>query len=235
METEKFICRAIEIHGNKYDYSKAIYVASKNKLIISCQVHGDFLKSPHNHIHNKQGCPLCTRQRKPHNYIERVIPDGIITPEGAKAISTAHGTYAFVDEEDYDRVSKLSWLCKKNGYSHAWVSKTERVLMHRFILGVSDPNSPVDHINGVRYDNRKSNLRACSWEENARNRIGSTRSSSKYKGIYFEASSNKWVALIQTRAKKIHLGRFQSESDAARAYDEAALQHFGEFARTNLK
>ncbi len=57
--TEQFIKEAIEIHGNKYDYSKSLYTGSHKKLIIVCKKHGKFFQNPTGHIHNKQGCPKC--------------------------------------------------------------------------------------------------------------------------------------------------------------------------------
>lgn len=59
--TEDFIKKAKEIHGDKYDYSKTIYVDAKTKVIITCKIHGDFLQNPHNHISNKSGCPKCCK------------------------------------------------------------------------------------------------------------------------------------------------------------------------------
>ena len=61
--TEEFIKQSIEIHGNKYNYSKSIYKDSKTKLIISCLLHGDFNISPHSHLSEKTGCPTCAREK----------------------------------------------------------------------------------------------------------------------------------------------------------------------------
>lgn len=56
---EKFIEIAKAIHGNIYDYSKTIYVQNKQKIIVTCPKHGDFLISPNKHICDQQGCPIC--------------------------------------------------------------------------------------------------------------------------------------------------------------------------------
>ena len=58
--TEKFIEKAKEIHGNKYNYNKVNYVNSKTKVIITCPKHGDFLMTPSKHVSSKQGCPICS-------------------------------------------------------------------------------------------------------------------------------------------------------------------------------
>ena len=57
--TSQFIIRAIRVHGNKYDYSKVYYENKRTKVIIICNIHGEFLQRPGDHIHNKQGCPRC--------------------------------------------------------------------------------------------------------------------------------------------------------------------------------
>lgn len=59
LSTEEFIERAISIHGNKYDYSKSNYIDSSQLIQIICDIHGDFLQTPNNHLHGKSGCPLC--------------------------------------------------------------------------------------------------------------------------------------------------------------------------------
>lgn len=57
--TETFIQRAKEVHGDKYDYSKIIYKGNKEKVCIICSKHGDFWQTPDNHLNQKQGCPKC--------------------------------------------------------------------------------------------------------------------------------------------------------------------------------
>ena len=61
---ENFIEKARSIHGDKYDYSKVNYVNSTTKVCIICPEHGEFLKTPLNHIQSKQGCPICSKVNK---------------------------------------------------------------------------------------------------------------------------------------------------------------------------
>lgn len=61
LTTEEFIKKAIEIHGDKYDYSKVNYVNAYSKIVIICKEHGEFLQTPHNYITNKSGCPKCCK------------------------------------------------------------------------------------------------------------------------------------------------------------------------------
>ncbi|GAG28472.1 unnamed protein product [marine sediment metagenome] len=105
--------------------------------------------------------------------------------------------------------------------------------MHRMILGV-EKGVDVDHINGDGIDNRRFNLRACLRSENGRNRRLSKNNKSGYKGVCWNKSCNKWVAQIKYNYKEYSLGCFFCIIKAAKAYDKAAREYFGEFARTNF-
>lgn len=118
--------------------------------------------------------------------------------------------------------------------------KRRPVTFYREVLGAS-PGEEVDHKNGVNppgllvVDNRRENLRLCSHHKNTCGfkspRIGTT---SKYRGVSWHKASRKWEAGILVNYKKIYLGVFGVEEDAAHAYDDAALQHFGDFAQPNF-
>lgn len=106
--------------------------------------------------------------------------------------------------------------------------------MHRFILGITDPKIKVDHINHNELDNGKCNLRACQHKQNMRNVLKCKRqTSSMYKGVYWHKMGKKWMGYISYEGKRIHLGLFTNEGDAARAYNERASELYGEFARFN--
>jgi hypothetical protein len=107
--------------------------------------------------------------------------------------------------------------------------------MHREIL-----NAPagvfVDHKDGDGLDNRKENLRIVTSAQNQQNRRKiSRKTTSKYKGVYFRRENKKYCALICCKGKRMHLGYFDNEIDAAKAYDQAAKKFFGEFARLNFE
>jgi len=91
----------------------------------------------------------------------------------------------------------------------------------------------IDHINQAKTDNRIENLRACTSSQNKGN-IGLLRSNkSGYRGVSFNTRRQKWHAQIKIHGKQTYLGGFDSPEDAARAYNDAAIEHFSEFARLN--
>ena len=160
-----------------------------------------------------------------------------------KSIKTIKGAIAIVDDEDYERVLTQNWFFDgRYIVANPWnktTKKQDHIYLHRFILDT--PKGMVtDHINNNPLDNRKSNLRTCSWSENARNRTkpkinkSHTKTSSIYKGVCFEIDRNKWTATIKINGKTKSLGYFDDEIKCAQKYDEYAKLHYGEFAKTNF-
>jgi hypothetical protein len=141
--------------------------------------------------------------------------------------------YALVDAEDAEEANRYRW--RKHvfpcGRFIATASIDRRNLfMHRAI--VSAPSGfEVDHINGDTLDNRKCNLRICTRAQNGAN-IPTRRDG--FKGVWFRKDTGKWAAEISPCRKKISLGSFLSEEEAARAYDAAARLHYGDYARLNF-
>lgn len=158
-------------------------------------------------------------------------------PDGWKdfLIRKYGSTVALVDDEDYELVAPYKWHIHKR--KHRLYARGElhrrgkKVLMHRLILGVVDPRILADHRNNDGLDNRRFNLRVCTNQQNLMNQR-SFRGTSRFKGV--SRRGRKWRAYIMVSAKQIQLGRFEDEIDAARAYDRAAIQYFGEFARPNF-
>lgn len=88
----------------------------------------------------------------------------------------------------------------------------------------------LDHINRVRHDNRIENLRLCTHAQN----LGNMRPRvHKYKGVTFCKCTNRWRAQICVDYSTVHLGRYDTIEEAAAAYNQAAREHFGEFAHLN--
>lgn len=131
-----------------------------------------------------------------------------------KQILLTKGAVALVDDEDFDEVSKHSWCLQSKGYAASRIDN-KLVLLHRFIMKAKK-GQIIDHINRSKLDNRKSNLRFCSLEQNASNH-GSL-------GVYLKKSTNKFVAQIMINGKTTHLGYFNDKLDAIKKYKEAKLQ-----------
>jgi len=92
----------------------------------------------------------------------------------------------------------------------------------------------VDHIDHDGLNNSRNNLRICSLAQNARNAVGNANTSSKYKGVGWHRRIKKWVATIQFNKKVYHMGYFENEIDAAKAYDKKARQLHRQFACLNF-
>ena len=93
----------------------------------------------------------------------------------------------------------------------------------------------VDHINMCFRDNRIENLREATYSENLRNTRKLKSGHSSYKGVTLDKRRNKWVSRIKLDDKRLYLGEFNSEIEAAKKYDEFALKYFGKFANINFK
>ncbi len=143
--------------------------------------------------------------------------------------------WALVDDVDFDRVSEFKWsLINVKSYGPYAIHSHTKLLMHRFILEAAKGQS-VDHVNGNGLDNRRQNLRFADTRQNAQNMRPKRGHSSRFKGVMWEKDRSRWVARIQADGRYRNLGRFDDEHQAARAYDAAALEHFGEFALTNAQ
>lgn len=163
-----------------------------------------------------------------------------------KKIILTQGKFALVDDEDYDFLNQWKWCYSKSykdlGYAIRFhyltksgkQQKRKVISMHRVIM-----NTPIgmytDHINHNTLDNRKENLRICTPSQNHMNQR-KFRGKSKYKGVFWQKDCpiNPWGAIIRINKKGIYLGSFPSEERAARAYDEAAILNFKEFASLNF-
>lgn len=106
--------------------------------------------------------------------------------------------------------------------------------MHRLIMNAKK-GIQVDHINRDTLDNRRQNLRFATPSQNAANKIIGENNKSGFKGVFWDRYSNSWHAKIKVNYKQIHIGFFKTPEDAAKAYNQVALKHFGKFALLNQK
>lgn len=148
-----------------------------------------------------------------------------------KLISLSGGHHARVDDQDHEMLSHFRWTCGC-GYAYRSVGDRESqhmVKMERTLM-LPGPGELVDHINGDTLDNRRCNLRVCTQKENCWNKAARAGSIRGYKGVSRKAGRTRVRARIAGR----HLGHFLDPVDAALAYDLAAIESFGEYARLNF-
>lgn len=150
----------------------------------------------------------------------------------SKQIPLTKGKFAIVDDADYDWLAKHKWFYDGESYA---VRKAGNVnlSMHRVVLNASGP-VVVDHINGDGLDNRRQNLRIVTQAQNLYNKRPNQRpKTSQYKGVSLNKKVNRWQAFIKKGDERRYLGLYDSEEDAARAYNAAARHYFGEHAYIN--
>lgn len=151
-----------------------------------------------------------------------------------RKIKLTQGHYALVDDEDWEFVALFKWqvvISRTKKYA-AHNMSSSRLMMHRIILKAKK-GMEVDHINGDGLDNTRKNLRLCTQQQNAYNRVVYKRNTSGFKGVTFHKRQKSYQARIRVNTKLIHLGRYKDKIKAAIAYNEAAKKYHGEFASLN--
>lgn len=158
-----------------------------------------------------------------------------------KEIQLNKGYVAIVDDEDYEELSKYKWaVCYGRHTNYATRSKNvnnESNRMHRIITNCQD-GFCVDHINHNGLDNRKENLRICTYSQNSMNTHKTKENKYGYKGVCFiggkENRTKPYAAQLRYGKKRYYLGQFTTPEEAARAYDQKAKELFGEYACLNF-
>lgn len=151
-----------------------------------------------------------------------------------KIILLGGGQITLVDDEDYDALNKYEWFFDGSYATRRIVEdgKYVKIYMHRVIL-----KTPKDkltaHLNQDKLDNRKENLRVCDKSQNTANKPKLSNSTNKYKGIKKQQLANSWMARITVNGTTLHLGTYKTPELAAQAYNNAAMEYFGEFAYLN--
>lgn len=157
-----------------------------------------------------------------------------------KLIPLTQGKIALVDAKNYEMLSKHKWYANYNQgkwYAQREIKDAEgkriTLRMHRVIMNCPD-DKQIDHINHNGLDDRELNLRICTNAENQHNQKPRKGGSSKYKGVSLRKDTKQWTAHIKNGGGLINLGHYDTEIEAAKAYDDKAKELFGEFACLNL-
>lgn len=157
-----------------------------------------------------------------------------------KTITLTKGYEALVSNRDYKRVVQRKWCahrCAGRVYARTSIQhgkKFKQIMMHRWILGITDPKVKVDHKNHNGIHNFRHNLRIATNPQNAQNQRLRKDSASGFKGVWWSKHHKKWRAYIKVLGKSIMLGYSTNKREAAKMYDKAARRLFGRFAYTNF-
>jgi len=167
----------------------------------------------------------------------------------SKHISLTQGKVAIVDDDDYEWLSQwkwyaykgaLSWYAARNVQRERGTQRQIRITMHRQILGLKqDDGKETDHINNKGVDNRRANIRICTHQQNSSNKKKrswhkGTLPTSQYKGVCWSKSNQKWHSQLVINGKHAHLGFYNDEIEAAKAYNDEAIRRFDNFAQINV-
>lgn len=152
-----------------------------------------------------------------------------------RQIELTQGKIALVDDEDAGRVSLYPWHAVKirEEFYAATTISGRRMYLHRFITE-APRGFDVDHVNHDGLDNRRKNLRVCTHQQNLVNQKKQSGRSSRYKGVTWDKSRNRWRAQTKVLGRAVYLGYFRSEIQAAGAYDNFMRDLHGEYALLNL-
>jgi hypothetical protein len=149
-----------------------------------------------------------------------------------KLIPLNKGQFAQVDDQDFEHLKTFKWYFlkgsrNKTGYAYTRTPDRKTVYMHRLITG--EKEKQVDHRDHDGLNNQRFNLRVASDSQNKANKAAPA-GSSRFKGVVWNKGRSKWQAQIKVNKKRRYLGLFVSEEEAAKAYQSAASEMFGEFA-----
>jgi len=148
-----------------------------------------------------------------------------------KRIKTTKGQIVLVDVEDYEWLIKYKWHTTSDGYTRRTVIPKSYLIMHREIMKAKK-GQYVDHIDGNKSNNQKSNLRFCTLQQNHCNR--KVNNPHGLKGVS-KTKYGKWQSKIEVKSKTYYLGSYSTKEEAHQAYRKAATKHFGSFANLGEK
>lgn len=153
-----------------------------------------------------------------------------------KSIELSGGQIALIDDCDFDAISRYRWF-SISGRHTSYAATSIRGLgkrggtiirMHRLIMGVCwQHRVGVDHKDGNGLNNQRHNLRICDTSTNLHGVMRGPRGTSQYRGVSWSKSAKRWEVRLSVRGKRIVIGYYESETEAASAYDAAKLHLIG--------
>jgi hypothetical protein len=149
--------------------------------------------------------------------------------------NTKYKTEFLIDKDDFEKVMSVYWWrAMKQGHITGYDENNNQILLHRYLINAKDKEF-VDHRNINPADNRKCNLRICSRSENGmnRNKMNLNKTTSKYKGVSYDKSKNKWITRVCVEQKIVHRSSHDNEIEAVTAYNNYVELFHGDFSRLN--
>ena len=182
---------------------------------------------------NKITVPLCRLRSANLKSCGRCKPNTYETREGLIFVTVADGRSFVIDEQDFPVIAKRSWHITAQGYVATDIDR-KLVKLHNMLLNPAGTEL-VDHINRNKLDNRRENLRKCTKQQNCFNQSLRCTNSSGFKGVVFDKRRNVYYSRIMHNGITHHLGTFKTDDivSAAKAYNQKALELFGEYAFLN--
>lgn len=203
---------------NECEVCKSTYKTFKSKKF------DKYLCANHQYQYRKYNRPLEKTDYSPNEYIVHNDRVEIKLHHKHSFIS------CFIDLEDFANVKKRKWFYERHAVVSYIENSKKRISLHHYILGRPQPGKVIDHIDVNILNNRKSNLRYCTQQQNVFNQGLKSNNTSGRRGVT-KARDGKWVAFIGVNYKHIYLGRFKKFDDAVCARDCAEKRYYGEFRR----
>jgi len=204
---------------------KCCFCNSSIRVIFSTK-YGNFLCHKHYMQYYHTG-KLKKRFRKQLNQIT------VYSNKAEISLYDTHGEVkdiATIDIDDVDRCSIYKWSLHIEGYAHTRIKDTRTILfLHNFISGNNDKSKITDHINHNKLDNRKSNLRICSYSNNNMNSNIPINNTSGYKGVSYNKRDDMWESYLAVDNKRIKHKYFETLHDAVDARKMWEKEFFGEY------
>lgn len=198
------------------------------RYLCQCKCGNKLVKDLYKLQHGAKMCKEC--------YL-KILPDNGVPFEKGENKYDLSGSYGigwdnnseqefYFDLEDYDKIKDYYWYVEKSGYIKTCLHNGKAAIgMHQLLCGVG-----CDHINRRRYDNRKTNLRLCTQQDNTKNRSKGSNNTSGVIGVSYVKRSQSWCSFINYNKKRIYLGYFKDKLDAIIARLMAEVEYLGEFA-----